>query len=164
MFQFFAGACLGAGLALLYAPTTGRNVRARIKDKAVKAQHEAERLGDIMDKKRRHYSNVLRGVRHDLNEKRHDVAGQLEHMADDMSLKMEKAKENVSGTVTKMKERTQEKIASTQEKLARSQEKKQADHTDFTPESRREREMKAETPPPSGGPGPADSPFRSYGT
>jgi len=50
---FFAGAALGASIALLYAPQTGRDTRRLIKRKTVKGREAlADTSRDLMDKGR----------------------------------------------------------------------------------------------------------------
>lgn len=82
MFQFILGACVGAGLALLYAPATGRTMRARLRDKAVRAQHDVQRLGDQVGKQRRHWSNKLQGLRHELGKAGEEAAEKIEDTRD----------------------------------------------------------------------------------
>jgi gas vesicle protein len=61
MVTLLGGAAVGAAVALLVAPSTGRRTRALIRDKAVKYSHD---VGDFMDRKSRHLANKARGYAH----------------------------------------------------------------------------------------------------
>ncbi len=64
--RFLLSALLGAGVALLCAPTTGRTVRARLRDKSKKYGRQA---ANFAGKKTRDMRNRLEGVRHKLSRK-----------------------------------------------------------------------------------------------
>jgi len=68
MIQFLFGACAGAALALLYAPATGRSTRAKLKEKARKAQHKLGDLRSLAEQKERHMANQMLGIEHKLCE------------------------------------------------------------------------------------------------
>jgi gas vesicle protein len=55
------GATIGAGVALLFAPKTGRATRAMIKDKANRYAHDVQ---DYVGSKARHLRNKATGYRH----------------------------------------------------------------------------------------------------
>ena len=59
LFGFFGGAALGAALVYFLDPVSGRRRRARVREKAVRAEHEAAYGAD---KKRRDLSNRARGL------------------------------------------------------------------------------------------------------
>jgi gas vesicle protein len=50
---FAAGACIGAAIALLYAPRAGKHTRARLRNSAVRAGHRVE---EVRDEVRAHMS------------------------------------------------------------------------------------------------------------
>ena len=58
---FFAGAAVGASIALLYAPQSGKDTRKLIKKKTKESREAlAEHAGDLMDKGRELYEKGLR--------------------------------------------------------------------------------------------------------
>jgi gas vesicle protein len=61
MVTLLGGAAVGAAVALLVAPSTGRRTRALIRDKAVKYRHD---VSDFVDRKSRHLANKARGYAH----------------------------------------------------------------------------------------------------
>ena len=72
------GACVGAGVALLYAPATGQTTRARIRDKAVGMGHD---VSEFVEGKKRHLTNKMEGYKskaRKATEKLHDMMGQSE--------------------------------------------------------------------------------------
>lgn len=60
MKSFIFGALVGAGVALLYAPATGRRTRSMIKDKATSLKNDIE---DFAESKGRHLTNKMQGYR-----------------------------------------------------------------------------------------------------
>jgi len=60
MKRFLMGALLGAGVALLYAPATGRRTRSLIRDKAGKITHDVQ---DFAESKGRHLANEVEGYK-----------------------------------------------------------------------------------------------------
>jgi len=60
MKKFLIGAMMGAGLALLYAPMTGAQTRAKIRDKATGLTND---MTDLMEKKTKHMSNKMEGYK-----------------------------------------------------------------------------------------------------
>jgi gas vesicle protein len=68
MNHFLTGAFFGATAALLFAPQTGRSTRAKVRDQLCKAQHTAERLCELADKKKKDIANRMQGVQHTICE------------------------------------------------------------------------------------------------
>jgi gas vesicle protein len=69
------GACVGAGVALLYAPATGRTTRAKIRDKATGMGHD---VTEFVEGKKRHLTNKMEGYKakaRGATEKLHDMMG-----------------------------------------------------------------------------------------
>jgi gas vesicle protein len=60
MKKFIIGAMMGAGLALLYAPMTGAQTRAKIRDKATGLTND---MTDLVEKKTKHVSNKMEGYK-----------------------------------------------------------------------------------------------------
>ena len=60
MKKFIFGALVGAGIALLYAPATGRRTRSLIRDKGKKLANDAT---DMVESKSTHLKNKMEGVK-----------------------------------------------------------------------------------------------------
>ncbi len=60
MKKLVLGALVGAGVALLYAPATGRRTRSLIRDKAVKVGND---VSGFVGSKQRHLANKVEGYR-----------------------------------------------------------------------------------------------------
>jgi gas vesicle protein len=60
MKKFLIGAMMGAGLALLYAPMTGAQTRAKIRDKANGLTND---MTDLVEQKTKHMSNKMEGYK-----------------------------------------------------------------------------------------------------
>jgi len=60
MKKFIFGALVGAGIALLYAPATGRRTRSLLRDKGKKLANDT---ADMIDSKSRHLKNKMEGVK-----------------------------------------------------------------------------------------------------
>ena len=76
------GAMIGAGAALLYAPTTGGHMRSMIRDKFTKYSND---VSDTVQSKARHMRNKAKGWQHKAGEMvdsagdmMHEMAGQRE--------------------------------------------------------------------------------------
>jgi gas vesicle protein len=65
MNKFICGALMGAGVALLCAPSSGRTLRSRMRDKATGMTNDVTKT---MESKSRHMANKIRGYRHKINE------------------------------------------------------------------------------------------------
>ena len=74
MKKFLYGALIGAGVALLYAPASGRSTRSKIRDKAVGLGNDAT---DFVNSKKQHLTNKMEGVKA-------KVRGMADHMKDMM--------------------------------------------------------------------------------
>ena len=57
---FIFGALIGAGIALLYAPATGRRTRSLIRDKGKRLANETT---DLIEAKTTHLKNKMEGVK-----------------------------------------------------------------------------------------------------
>jgi gas vesicle protein len=55
-----AGAAIGAGAGMLYAPASGRATRAKIRDKAVGMGHD---VAEFVDSKKTHLTNKMEGYK-----------------------------------------------------------------------------------------------------
>jgi Gas vesicle protein len=79
------GACVGAGVALLFAPARGSTTRAKIRDKAVGMGHDVQ---DYVEGKSRHISNKMEGYK----AKARGIADRVQNMmgshmeSDDMAM------------------------------------------------------------------------------
>jgi gas vesicle protein len=60
MRKFIFGALVGAGIALLYAPATGRRTRSLLRDKGNKLANDAS---DLIDSKATHIKNKVEGMK-----------------------------------------------------------------------------------------------------
>jgi gas vesicle protein len=60
MRKFVFGALVGAGIALLYAPMTGRRTRSLLRDKGKKLANDTE---DLIESKSRHLKNKMEGYK-----------------------------------------------------------------------------------------------------
>lgn len=60
MKKFLMGALIGAGVALLYAPASGKRTRSLMRDKADKMSHDAT---DFMEAKKTHMQNKMEGYK-----------------------------------------------------------------------------------------------------
>lgn len=60
MRKFIFGALVGAGIAILYAPATGRRTRSLLRDKGKKLANDT---ADMIDAKSRHLKNKMEGVK-----------------------------------------------------------------------------------------------------
>ena len=69
LWAMLGGAAVGAGAALLYAPTTGARARSLIRDKMVKTWNE---VSDFAESKGRHLANKAKGYKHAIDEMRTD--------------------------------------------------------------------------------------------
>jgi gas vesicle protein len=84
---FLIGAACGVGIALLYAPMTGRRTRALLRDKAVKAGHDTT---DFIEGKKRHVTNKMEGYRHKAREMVRNITDSLPGTDRDSDLIMDR--------------------------------------------------------------------------
>ena len=102
MMQFLIGACLGAGAALLLAPTNGKNARAQLLDQVAKSGHEACKLRELAEKKQRHFSNKMIGYKHKLNEVKEDVIKKIDSVQTTISERMDELKQRDADSTTNL--------------------------------------------------------------
>jgi gas vesicle protein len=76
---FLGGAAVGAGAALLYAPTTGARARSMIRDKFTKYTND---IGDAATSKARHLKNVATGWQHKVGKMVEHASDLMHDMAD----------------------------------------------------------------------------------
>jgi gas vesicle protein len=77
---FLAGLAIGAGLALLFAPQTGDELRRKIKRTARRAQHAA---GDIAEDVKNRAQDLAQDVRHRAEDTLDDVRHEVETRVND---------------------------------------------------------------------------------
>lgn len=102
MMQFLVGACLGAGAALLLAPMTGQSARAQLLDQVAKSGHEARKLRELAEKKKRHFSNKMIGYKHKLNEVKEDMVKKIDAAQTTIMEKMDELKQKDMETTTNL--------------------------------------------------------------
>ena len=76
------GACVGAGVALLYAPAKGSTTRAKIRDKAVGMGND---VSEYVEGKTRHISNKMEGYKakaRGMADRVHDMMGSHSESSD----------------------------------------------------------------------------------
>jgi gas vesicle protein len=79
------GACVGAGVALLYAPASGRTTRAKIRDKAVGVGHD---VGDFVEGKTKHLANKMEGYKAKARQATQKIQDMMGREADEREMAM----------------------------------------------------------------------------
>lgn len=112
MIQLLVGAVLGAGTALLFAPSTGRSTREKLKEQSKKLQYGMERLSEFADKKKQVLANKLLGFQENMEcakDKAHEKAHELKEKADELKVKAEDLKHIAGEKVESLKSMAAEK-------------------------------------------------------
>jgi Late embryogenesis abundant protein. len=108
MIQLLFGAILGAGTALLFAPSTGAGTRAKLKEGGKRLQYRLEQLKDYADDKKQVLAHKLLGFQHDLEcvkDKAQEKAGEFKDIAQE---KAEEFKDKAQEKAEELKAKSEE--------------------------------------------------------
>lgn len=102
LLALLAGAVVGAGVGILYAPDKGKTTRKKIKDKAVKAKkditekvsHAKEEVSKTMDEKKIEFEKKLQDTISDMSLRADAIIVNLEHKLEDLRKKNAQLQKN----------------------------------------------------------------------
>jgi len=95
LLALLAGAAIGAGIGILYAPDEGKKTRKKIKTKVVDAKHDItdrlahakEELTKTVDEKKEAFEHKLEDTISNMSYKADDIIATLERKLEDIKVK-----------------------------------------------------------------------------